>query len=61
MPRRLSSLAKSDAIGEIAKRELGVSHFAIANVDSLDFVEVSRGALRRALEAAFEAGRKAAS
>tara|TARA_B100000609_G_scaffold192043_1_gene181521 strand:+ start:623 stop:817 length:195 start_codon:yes stop_codon:yes gene_type:complete len=50
---------KDATINEIAQRVLRIDTLQTRKSDSLDFHEVSVWTLKEALEAAFEAGRKA--
>jgi uncharacterized protein YcaQ len=50
-----------EAIARIAARILGVGTLDLRHRDRLDFHELSVDGLRRALEAAYEAGRAAAA
>ena len=50
-----------EAIARIAARILGIGTLDRRNRDALDFHELSVDELRRALEAAYEAGRAAAA
>ena len=46
------------AIERITKQVLQLEHLYTQHVDRLDFVELSRAAIREALEAAYEAGQR---
>ena len=62
MPRRKSAdpnAARDALLMEIAERHLFLETLETRNSDSLDFHETAVWALRSALEAAFEAGRRA--
>jgi hypothetical protein len=50
---------KDATIHEIAQRILGIDTLQTRKSDSLDFHEVAVWSIKEALEAAFEAGRKA--
>lgn len=50
---------KDATVNEIAQRILGIDTLETRKSDSLDFHEVAVWTLTEALEAAFEAGRKA--
>ena len=50
---------KDATINEIAQRILGIDTLETRKSDSLDFHEVAIWNIKEALEAAFEAGRKA--
>lgn len=51
--------AKDQLFTQIAQRHLGVETLVTRNADSLDFHDVSAASIKAALEAAYEAGRKA--
>ena len=53
--------ATQKALEKIAADHLGIETLATRNHDSLDFHEVSACGVKAALEAAYEAGRKAAN
>jgi hypothetical protein len=53
--------AKDQQIAEIAARVLGIATLATQNSDRLDFHDLSVSSIRKALEAAYEAGRRAKS
>ena len=62
MPRRKSAdpnAARDALLMEIAERHLFLETLETRNSDSLDFHETAVWAIRSALEAAFEAGRRA--
>ena len=50
---------RDEHIGQIAKKHLRIETLETRNSDSLDFHDTAVWALRAALEAAYEAGRKA--
>lgn len=57
MPKAKHADQMNQTIAEIAARILGVGNLAPHNIDSVDFHELSVTSIRRALEAAYEAGR----
>lgn len=57
MPQKTTA-TKDQQIAEIAARVLGIATLVGQNSDRLDFHELSVSSIRKALEAAYEAGRK---
>lgn len=53
-------MTKDELFTTIAKQHLGIETLATRNSDSLDFYDVSVWSIKAALEAAYQAGRKAA-
>lgn len=52
---------KDKILNEIAKKELWIETLEARNSDRLDFYEVSVWSIKKALEQAYEAGRKSNS
>lgn len=50
---------EDEALKPIAKECLGVEHWETRNLDRLDFHDVSVGSIRKALRAAYKAGKEA--
>lgn len=59
MANEASVVVRDAVIKHIAKEQLWLETLEVRNSDRLDFHELSVGQLKRALEAAYEAGRRA--
>jgi hypothetical protein len=53
------TMTKSQKINDIATKILNVETLELRNRDSLDFYDISVSTLKKALEAAYEAGKNA--
>lgn len=59
MANEVKDVVRDAVIKKIAKEQLWLETLEVRNSDSLDFHELSVGQLKRAMEAAYEAGRRA--
>lgn len=59
MANEVKDVVRDAVIKKIAREQLWLETLEVRNSDSLDFHELSVGQLQRALEAAYEAGRRA--